>query len=235
MELSPAVVGALERIDDRARDALHAFTPGAQPAFDDAGRHGTSYATMDPLSVALPDNAYFVERSGGELRFTRNASLQMRDDTLCAGDGRPVLGESGGRLGEIRINRIDGALGRSRNVRIATDGTVTYERTVVDPRNGARENQRIVAGRLSIARFAAGMRLLEDDAGAFRAPRGVTPEIGTPESRSGLLRPMRRETSDIDLDESIDRLREAYVQFDAVQAIYQAAKGAEKSAMDLVK
>lgn len=238
MHVSPLVLAALDRIEQRADDVRRAFTPGAQPLLDDVGRAQTSFPTGDPLSVAPPEHAYFVERAAaGGARYTRDGTFVIRNGELCAADGRPVLGcARNGALAEIRFDPVDVALGRAHGVRIEANGAVVYDRTVIDPRRGTPEVQRVVAGRIALARFTAGTRLREDHAGALTAPPGIEPHVGVPsDGNFPPVAPMRRESSGVEIDESIDRLRVAYRDFDAVQAVYQAQYHAAKSAMDLVK
>jgi flagellar basal body rod protein FlgG len=237
VQVSPTVSAALERIEARASDVYRAFTPGAQPVFDDVARTQTSYADANPLCIAPPANTYFLERAGdGQLRYTRDGDFVIRDGVLCSRDGRPVLGYATDRnLNEIRIDPVDLALGRASGMRISADGVVDYRRSVVDPRTGASEERPVVAGRVALARFPAGTRLPQ--AGdELAAPDGVQPEIGTPGTGDfGAVAAMRRQSSGIDIDASIDRLRLAYVDFDAVAAAYRARYDEAKSAMDVVK
>ncbi|MHB8433496.1 MAG: flagellar hook-basal body protein [Candidatus Tyrphobacter sp.] len=237
MHVSPVVSAAIDRVEQRAADVRHAFTPGAPPIFDDAGRDQTSFPTLDPLSVAAPDGAYFIERGeAGEARYTRGGSFVLRDGRLCAPDGRPVLGATRrGVLEPIAIDPVDLSLGRARAVHLDASGALMYERRVIDPRTGCVQAQSVVAGRLALARFAAGTRLQPDGDGAT-APPGITPHVGVPGDGSfAPVAPMRRESSGVDVDRSIDRLRIAYRQLDAMQAAFRAQYGAEKSAIDLVK
>jgi flagellar basal body rod protein FlgG len=237
MQVSPALSAALERIDARASDVYRAFTPGAQPAFDDVARVQTSYVEENPLSVAPPAHAYFIERGAdGDVCYSRNGSFALRDGVLRSRDGKLVLGYATGRdLSEIRIDPVDLALGRASDMRIAADGSLVYRRLVVDPRTGTSEARTIVAGRVALARFPAGTRLHEAG-GDLAGPNGVQPQIGMP-SADGFdaVAPMRRQSSGIDVDESIDQLRLAYLDFDAVAAAYRARYDEAKSAMDVVK
>jgi hypothetical protein len=152
--------------------------------------------------------------------------------------GTAVLGTTarGGALGALSIDPVDAALGRASGVRIEADGSLTYERWTVDPRSGTRGSQRIVAGRLALARFPAGSALETARDGTLRAPAGVVPHTGAPgDDGFAHLQPMRRTGFGIDLDASLARLKDAYDAFDALQAA-QAARGRlGKTAMDLLK
>lgn len=237
MQVSPAVSSALERIDARATDVNRAFTPGAQPVFDDVARAQTSYADTSPLCVAPPEGAYFLERDAdGTLRYTRDGNFAISNGVLSSRDGSPVLGYATEKnLREIRIDPVDEALGRVSDIRVGADGSVLYERRVVDPRTGTTEKRPVIAGRLAVARFPAGTHLHESGE-ELAAPDGVKPQIGNPGAGGfGAVAPMRRQSSGIDIDASIDRLRVAYLDFDAVAAAYHARYDEAKSAMDIVK
>lgn len=226
----------MQRVDDRASDAVRAFEPGAEPLLDENGRPETSYPTLDPLSVAPPDRAYFVARgAGGDLHYTREGSLTLRDGTLRTRSGAAVLGvDRSGRLAPIALDRVDRALGRVSDPRIDPRGDVLYDRRVVDPRSGNAERRTVVAGRIALARFPAGTRLRSD--GEAAAAPGVVPHYGMPADGSfPPLETMRRESSGIDIDGSLDRLRYAYRELDAMEAAYRAQYGTYKTAMDVVK
>lgn len=236
MHVSPAVTAAMQRIEERAADVRRAFTPGAQPSFDDVDRSETSYPTLDPLSVAPPANGYFVTRGeNGSLRYTRNGSFTIRDGILCSGEGRPVLGYARSGLSELFVDRVDLALGRAGDARIDERGNLVYDRAVVDPRSGARETRSVIAGRVALARFPAGTRL-SDEGGDLEAPQGVAPRYGAAgDGDFALFATMRRQSSGVDIDRSIERLRTAYRELDAMQGAYRTQYAVDKIAMDIVK
>ena len=71
---------------------------------------------------------------------------------------------------------------------------------------------------------------------ANASPAGVQPRIGVANDGAfGALTPMRRERSRIDVDESIARLKEAYLAFDALAAAEAAKARLGKTTMDLLK
>lgn len=237
MHVSPMILAALERVEERAGDVKRAFSSGATPLFDDVGREGGSLPTLDPLSAAPPDGAYFIERNeDGSFCYTRDGSFSLRNGVLCAEDGRPVLGRlPNGTFGELKVDSIDAALGQTHNTRIDANGTFEYAKAVVNPLNGQRESHRVVVGRVALARFAAGTRLENRGPVASAAP-GIEPHIGVPgDGNFQLVQAMHRERSGIEVDESLMRLKNAYIDFDALQAVYQAQNGSVKAAMDLVK
>jgi flagellar basal body rod protein FlgG len=240
MYFDPSLSAALDRIAERAADVRRAYVPGAVPAHDDVETaKAVSDFTLDPLSVAAPENAYFVTNDEhGRRAYTRDGSFAFRGGKLVDADGTPVLGirVPGGPLAELSVDPVDEALGRMGNAGIDRDGTVFYQRESVDPRSRARESQRVALGRLALARFPAGTRLECSDASHSVAPTGVVPQTGVAgDGRFGPLALRRRERSRIDLDQSIMRLKDAYLAFDALQAAQAAKAHLGKTAMDLLK
>ena len=240
MFLNPELSAALDRIAQRAADVRRAYTPGALPAHDDVATPSpVADFTLDPLSVAPPDDGYFVTRDDrGNPAYTRDGSFTIRDGLLTGADGAPILGRTarGEGLRELRVDPVDERLARISAFAISTDGVLSYARAAIDPRTGARETQRVTVGRLAVARFPAGTRLDSADGRTCAAPEGVAPEIGfASEGSFGSVTPMRRERSRVDVDASLVRLKEAYLAFDALQAAHAAKAHLGKTAMDLLK
>jgi flagellar basal body rod protein FlgG len=239
MFLNPALSAALDRITERAADVRRAFTPGAIAQHDDvATSHPASDFTLDPLAVCAADGYYFVTRDDrGEPAYTRAGSFALSGGRLVDGHGRAVSGSKGtGELGELRVDAVDEALGRVSEPRIERDGSFVYQRTTVDPRTGAREPERVVVGRIALARFPAGTRLSTADGSLLRAPAGVLPNLGVPgDGGFPPLVPLQRERSRVDLNESLVRLKEAYAAFDALAAAESSKAHLGKTVMDLVK
>jgi len=240
MFLNPSLSAALDRIAERAVDVRRAFTPGAVPKNDDvATARPPAQFSIDPLSVAIPDEAHFVVRStDGDTAYTRDGVFHVASGALLDEENRPVLGFSaaGAPLSELRVDDVDRVLNRAHDVRIGSDGTLSYARTAIDPRTGRRETRRVTVGRIAIAKFPAATKLRTQDASTSFAPEGVVPHVGLP-GEGGLpaLSPMRRGGSGVDLDESLARLKAAYVAFDALTAAETAKAGLGKTAMDLLK
>ncbi len=240
MFLNSNLSAALDRIAERAADVRRAYTPGAVPQHDDVAMPATvSDFTLDPLSVTAPDGVYFITHDDkGAVAYTRDGSFQIRGGKLVDGDGHAVLGERmpGAVLGELAVDPVDEALGRIRRPSIEGDGSFAYLRDVVDPRSARRESQRVVIGRIALARFPAGTRLETSDGAHRIAPSGIVAENGFATERGfGPLMSMQRERSQIDVDESLVRLKEAYLAFDALQAAQAARAHLGKTAMDLLK
>jgi flagellar basal body rod protein FlgG len=240
MFLNSSLSGALDRIAERADDVRRAYTPGAVPQYDDVATPSTATDfTLDPLAVLAPDGAYFITNDDrGRRAYTRDGSLAVRDGGLVDADGRPILGlrTPGTPYAQLCVDPVDYALGRVRDAHVDRDGSFVYFRETLDPRSGNRESQRVVVGRIALARFPAGTRLETTDGSHGVAPPGVAAQAGLPDDGSfGALVPMRRERSRIDVDESLVRLKEAYLAFDALQAAEAARAHLGKTAMDLLK
>ncbi|HTC31523.1 MAG TPA: hypothetical protein VK702_12425 [Candidatus Acidoferrum sp.] len=240
MMINAAAEDALERIAQRAADVQRAFTPGATSPFGDAvTEQAGSRPALDPLCVAAPPDAYFITTDErGRTVYTRDGGFALRAGTLAGADDRAILGfrSSSSATSELHVDDVDAALGRVNDLRIEPDGTLAYDRAIVDPRTGSRQRERVAVGRVALARFPAATKLAASDANHFVAPSGVVPHVGR--AGDGNFAPvalMQRETSRIDFDKSLDRLEEAYVTFDALQAAHKAQGGVGKAAMDLLK
>lgn len=238
--LNPTISAALDRIAERAADVRRAFVPGAVPRYDDvASASPHSEFTLDPLSVALAPDTYVACRTpDGKTAYTRDGQFTIDGDRLCTADGLPVLGfaRPNRGLGELCVDPVDATLGRVADLRVASDGTLSYTRSAIDPRSGRSERQRVAVGRIAVARFPAATVLPAIDAKTYAAPDGVTPHLGMP-ADGGLppLESMRRQHSGVALDESLARLKAAYVAFDALTAAETASGRFKKTVMDLVK
>jgi flagellar basal body rod protein FlgG len=239
MFLNAAMSAALDRITERAADVRRAFTPGAVPEHDDVLTSApSSDFALDPLAVSAPDHAYFVTTDdGGRTAYTRDGSFSLRGGALVDDSGRQVCGVrgAGDAPAQLHVDPVDESLGRLRDAHVERDGSFVYRRETIDPRTGARESQRVVVGRVVLARFPIGTRL-RGDGEEMQAPPGVAPEIGLPgDERFARLATMQRDRSRIDIDESLTRLKDAYLAFDALQAAETAKGHLGKTAMDLVK
>ena len=240
MIVNSSTSDALEYISERAKDVYQSYTPGARSNYGDVmNKRAAARAVLDPLSATPPDEAYFLTTDDrGRRCYTQNGNLRVVNGTICGVDGRPMLGVTtpNGAPAELRVDTIDSALGRIDALHIEADGSVTYRRTSIDPKTGRRENERVVIGRLALARFPAATKLIQLDASHGLAPSGVVPHIGLPgDGNFGPLEPMHQTASRIDIDRSLDRLNDAYLAFDALQAAHKAQGALGKTAMDLLK
>jgi flagellar basal body rod protein FlgG len=240
MMVNAATQDALDRIAQRAADVQRTFTPGAIPQFGDvATEAASSQPLLDPLSVAPPPDAYFLTTDErGRTVYSRDGGFALDGGKLVGANGRAILGFTSptGVTSELHVDAVDEALGRVQNLRVETDGTLAYDRTVIDPRSGARERERVSVGQLALARFPAATKLSVADANHYLAPAGTLPHVGRAgDGNFSTVTPMRREESRIDFDRSLDRLEEAYVAFDALQAAHKAQGDGNKTVMDLLK
>jgi flagellar basal body rod protein FlgG len=240
MFLNSGLSAALDRIADRTADVRRAFTPGALPAKGDVATDGPrARFTLDPMSVQASDGAYFVVGGDeGSRAFTRDGTFHFAHGRLETEDGRSVLGrrQANGPLEPLCTDAVDEALGRVGTPRVEEDGSVRYTRTTIDPRTGKRANANVTIGRVAVARFPASTALDSSDGRAFAPADGVPAHIGMPaDGTFAALTPHRREESRVDIDRSLERLKDAYVAFDALAAAEVARGRFGKTAMDVVK
>jgi flagellar basal body rod protein FlgG len=238
--LAPASIDALQRIADRAKDVLAAFTPGAVPRFGDVRAVAAPLPADDPLSVAAPNGAWFVTVDDrGTRTYTRAGVFHIGSDgTLQTLDGARVLGTSGATtvLGPVRLPEPDRTLGRCADVHVEADGVLAYSRASIDPRTRERSLERAVAGRIALARFPAGSNPQRLDATHFGAVAGVVPHIGAPaDDAFAALTTRARDTGSIDIDTGLARLTDAYVAFSALTAADRAQRAESRVTMDLLK
>jgi len=238
--IDPATNAGLARIAARERDVMHAYDPGFIPEATDIARKGTVVPTFDPLGVAIPDGAFVVTpHADGGLAYARDGALTIVDGELRARDGGAVLGFGVGdrsKLVPLRVDPYDSAQGRVANARIEADGTFAYARTTIDPRSGERRAENVAVGRIALARFPAGTQPTRIDAHHVAPPAGVRPEFGVPgDGGFEKLATRSRDLGRVDIIASLEKMREAYVSFEALRAAHHVRGGTEKTAMDLVK
>lgn len=240
MFLNPTLSAALDRISERAADVRRAFTPGAVAQNDDvATPTASSEFVLDPLAVCAPDDCYFVmQDEHGAIAYTRDGSFSLREGRLVDRAGRAIcaLSTADRQLYALRIDPVDEAMGRVMGPHIEQDGSLVYQRVAIDPLTGTRQSQRIVAGRIALARFPAGTHVSTSDGSKCVPPPGVSEWLGT-SGDEGFppLETMRRARSGVDIDESLARLKEAYLAFEALQAAETAKGHLGKTVIDLVK
>jgi hypothetical protein len=136
----------------------------------------------------------------------------------------------------LRVPDVDRALGRAAGARVEADGTVSYARDAIDPHTGVRGVERVVIGRVALARFPAGTQPARLDGGRVGAPKNVVPHLGTP--GDGTFAPLAvgsRDAGSIDVAAGVARLDEAYRAFEALGAAVSASARVQKTAVDLVK
>ncbi len=195
--ISQAIADALSRIEDRSGDLVHIFDAGFEP--DDsrlAQRGPNAVPALDGLSLVAPDGAYFVSAGlDGRMVFSRDGAFTFDDGTLRTRDGLPVLGYSGESKtpAPLAADRLDSSLRRVGEARIERDGSLSYERSSVDPRSMQRRSEHVVVGRVALARFPAGTQPVRRNGGGVMAPHGVSPSVGSPGSEGfGFVTPFAR-------------------------------------------
>ncbi|MGA2392880.1 MAG: hypothetical protein ABSH03_05990 [Candidatus Lustribacter sp.] len=240
MMLGTASLDALKRIADRANDVLAAYAPGAVPQFGDVNGTAPPLPVDDPLSAAAPPGTWFVTLDDrGTRTYTRAGTFHVgADGTLQTVDGARVLGtaSAGGALAPLRLPEPDRTLGRGADVHLEDDGTLAYTRASIDPRTRERSIERVVVGRVALARFPAGSRPQRLDATHFGAVAGIVPHVGAPaDGAFAALATHARDVGNVDIDTGLQRLQDAYVAFSALQAAHKAQGAGSKAVMDLLK
>ena len=238
--IDPALANAFDRIAARDADVRGAYQPGFTPAASDVARPSRAFPDRDPLSVALPEGAYVLTPDkNNRITYSRDGSFALRDGELRAAGGGPVLGFALGTrtsLVALRVDPYDTALGRVASPRVEGDGTVSYVRTTVDPRSGERRSERVAIGRLALARFPAGTQLERVDPSHVIPPHGVGALVGVPaDGQFAALTTNARDSGRVDIIAGLEKMKEAYVTFEALRAAHRGRGDAEKTVMDLVK
>ncbi|HTD34667.1 MAG TPA: hypothetical protein VK665_13445 [Candidatus Elarobacter sp.] len=233
---------AYERVLSRAQDLRDAFRAGATPLNDDVRTAPNVVPSADPLSFVPPPGAWLVTRGAdGARAYERDGALSLESGVLRTRSGADVLGYPGGEARgaipvPLRVPDTDRALGRAADARVEPDGTVAYARAAIDPRTGARGTERVVLGRIALARFPAGTHPARIDGTRVAAPHGVVPHLGTPaDGAFAELATSSRDAGAIDVAAGVARLDEAYRAFEALGAAVKSRASVQKTAVDLVK
>jgi len=226
--ISDSTARALENVAAREREVLRTLPAGNSTP-------GDPYAAQIPCQA--PQGAYFITRDdSGRRLFMRCSGFSLDGVQLTDANGHPVLGYTNpeGALQPLRVDPVDAALGLAQNARVGSDGTVTYDRSAIDPSTGDRTFQHQTIGRVALARFPAGTRLSDDSYAA--APAGIAPHIGVPgDGGFAPLQPLSRTAVNGELDSGLARLQEAYLALDALRAAGAAQGNVQKTVMDLLK
>jgi len=242
--INPGPAQVLADVAARASEMLHAYEPGYETA-DDRIRSATlarSEPALDPMSVAGPEGAYFagVDPNGTPF-YSRDGSFRLEGSSVTWADGSAVLGYPAGSAPgsapvKLRVDPIDAALGRVGEPHVEADGSVAYTRTSIDPKTGKKNDERVVAGRVALARFPAGTAVVPVSATRVGLPAGIAPTLGSPgASGFGQLTPKSRDLGSVNFEAGLDQLREAYLALDAMSASDRIADKDAHVAMDLIK
>jgi len=240
--INASPLDAYERVLSRAQDLRDAFRAGVTPLNADVRSAPNVVPSSDPLSVVPPPGAWFVTRGAdGARAYERDGALSLESGVLRTRSGADVLGYPGGEARgaipvPLRVPETDRALGRGDDARVEADGTVAYTRAAIDPRTGARNAERVVLGRVALARFPAGTQPPRLDGTRVAAPRGVVPHLGTPaDGTFAELATSSRDAGAVDIAAGVARLDEAYRAFEALGAAVKSRASVQKTAVDLVK
>ncbi len=235
-------VDAYERMLSRAHDLRDVFRAGAVPLNDDVRTEPHVVPSADPLAVVPPPGAWLVTRGAdGTRAYERDGALSLEDGVLRTGSGSEVLGYPGGEARgavpvPLRVPDVDRVLERASAARIEPDGTVAYARDAIDPHTGARTAERVLLGRVALARFPAGTQPVRLDGARVAAPKDVVPHYGTPgDGTFAALATSSRDAGSVDVLAGVARLDEAYRAFEALGAAVSAGSHVQKTAVDLVK
>jgi flagellar basal body rod protein FlgG len=238
----PSPLDAYERVLSRAQDLRDAFRAGNVPLNADVRTAPQVVPSSDPLSVVPPPGAWLITRGTDGVRaYARDGALSLDDGVLRTRDGAEVLGYPGGDARgavpvPLRLSETDRALGRAAGAHVEDDGTIAYQRAAIDPRTGTRSLERVVVGRLALARFPAGTQPQRLDAGRVAAPPGVVPHLGAPaDGTFPAVATASRDAGTIDIAAGVARLDEAYRAFEALGAVVKSRAAVQKTAVDLVK
>jgi hypothetical protein len=234
----------LEEIDSRAKDLQNAYTPGFVPSRDDEAQEGpaNSAPSLSALSIVAPPDTFFaVQDAQGRRAYTRSGDLGFENGMLRTPDGSAVLGQ-GPQSGPndppqpLHEDPVDVALRRCTDERIDVDGTVSYARTAIDPQNGKAKPERVVVGRVLLARFPGGTPLSSADGRHVSVPSGVEPVLGLPNDGTfATLTVKRSDRGTLDIGKTAEALRESFLALSALQTAQFAHGKTEKTAMDLIK
>lgn len=238
--MNAGIARAIEAVEKRGDDLRMVYTGGALPNFQDAVRPERAEITGEPLALVLPPDAFLVAGDPSKPAYTRDGALAVRDGVLVSSDGTPVLGfregDASGIPQPLQIEKNDAILGRAEDLRIEPDGVFGYARSVLDPKTQSTNVERVVVGRVALARFPAGTRLERVDPTHAKPPPHVVPLVGTPNDGSfASVEVQRRAAGRVDSDAAIVRLQEAYLTMRALGAEERTRNAFARGASDLVK
>jgi len=238
--IDPTSAAALREIARRYDDVQHAYDPAFAARDATVGLRGGAPLVPDagPLSVAPPRGAYVLVRREGHDALTQAGDFRFVGGELQTRDGAAVLGFSGTDRTPrpLRADPIDVALRRVAEPQIDRSGTVSCALASVDPVSGRVRTRRVALGRIALAALPAGTQPSRVAGSYVLPPAGTNARVGVAgTSGFGEFATHVRQLGAIDLTAGLDRLREAYARFDALEAAHRSNDTAEKTAMDLLK
>ena len=188
MFLNPALSAALDRISERADDVRRAFTPGSVRSIrrrcNGAGRlrlharPARGQRSRRPLfRHAQPTRRGWLHPRWIVYRFAMAGCSTAKESRSAA------LRLRGATFRICKSTRLTKRSDERTIPRIERDGSFVYGRVTVDPRSGSRKTQRVVAGRIALARFPAGTRLATADGSRMHSSARGAGSTGNPRRR----------------------------------------------------
>ena len=234
---------ALEQLDVRTEDVRHQFDPGYVPVLDEDRDPGTrAVNSLDALHTTAPKGAFYAGIDAHGRRFyTRDGAFNLQSYHLRMADGSAVLGypanaEPGSAPQPLDIDQTDFVMNRVSDAKIGGDGTFEYTRKTVDPKTGAAKAERVVVGRLALARFPAGTRVEASEGNHVTAEASAEPTLGMPSTGDfAELLVHSDDRGGIDIQQGLAHLRDAFVAYSAIQSAKSAHGHTDKVVMDLIK
>jgi hypothetical protein len=238
--LDGLIVHFLDNFGVTGDDVKHSYTAGFRPTNSQRFGEARSAPSLDPLSVVAPTDTYFIGNDPyGRRFFSRNGAFKLIDGQLRTQNGQSeVLGYMAGQTGlvPLRVDPKDKMLNRASDVQIEADGSLSYMRSLIDPKTGQKKKERVVAGRIALAQFPGGTQLSAADGVHITPPYGIEPTLGKPNEPGFLpLQTKRVDRGQIDLKRSLQMLRDSYIEFDVFRVAGRAKGHNEDKVIALIK
>ena len=249
------------RLQETLGELDHAFTPGYRSKDNTltVGSFTQTRPTISPLAAAAPADNWFVGVDNhGRTFYSRNGDFQFKNGQLTTPNGYTVLGfptvngKAGGKttgpndklpddtqngdLEALTADPVDVALGRVTNPHVEADGTVAYTRRIVDAKSKKGTDERVVMGKIALARFPAGTQLSSSDGVHMTPSNGVIASVGSP-GKAGFSELMthRVDRGSMDFAAGLAALRDAAERQKALQVATESGWHTSKITMDLLK
>lgn len=181
-------------------------------------------AAFSPAAAPVADTYFVTAAANGRIAYTQRNDFTVRDGALVDAAGDAVMGYADGSatLAPLRVDPADRAMGAFEHARVSATGAFVYDRRETDPATGKSRMEQQTGGQLALARFAPGTQLRHLGSDRAAAPPGVAPylfAINDPAVQT----------------QTVQRLQEAFMSFDALRAAGKAEGGLQKTVMDLLK
>ncbi len=233
---------ALDAIERSVSDMTGQYRAGYVPKLDEDRLQGSARTapSLDPMHAVPPTDTYFVGVDAlGRRSYSRDGALSIVDGKVTLPGGSIAMGYPQGSEGEpapLALPSTDGTLNRAVGAHVEADGTIAYDRGVIDPKTQAKKTERVVVGRLALATFPPGTRIAAADGVHATVPAGVESRLGRPgQDGFGKIVPRADDRGGVDLQRGISHLREAYLAFSVLQSAHGARGKTDKTVMSLLK